>query len=648
MSRSHSNSPPSCISSFPCSRSNSSLSHSHHRQLCSPSPNSSHPNTPRQHHHHQHHHPKDLKRAKSKSTIHSVHLPHFYNHQPNKTPLHQLQFDASVYEKGLPKTDAVLENTILTIDCHTNTIKLMFHNKCASIPFRRIIAVDIIHDELNIYMSDISCECIIICFQSIDDLHTAFNILYIKTYDIKVVVYKEYYNDNSEIVLSLCCKKRYSPLWKKRSLHITHGAILIYDNEELLTITPITNSLTLDIKSHTLTVSNELRKYCLKFQTEQEVQQVVEAIKINPQKPVKKFNVHNLTDFSWGNLIELTKSNVDVCIDNKLYPDQCNLFFPQLCQVLKSETGKKYATIKEKSVLLRSRKNVSKSYSPTTSCSNSDWLRFTRKEDPMQNFTKTITIGTGGFGEVLFATRTDHVNVALKVLRKLENEDGRMMFADELCKLKCWRHPNLVGFEGSWEWNNKIYVAMEYCSRGTLALVLKNRGKPFHCREIAYIVREVLRGLSYIHEKGFMHRDIKPQNVMFTEEWNIKIIDFGLTCPVEPMQTLRAGSKMYMAPEVIMQIPYNEKADIWSVGCIMQELLEMKVHYREYSLVKALFMICSVGASGLRNSTTSEHLPLIKEVIKSTLSLNPTNRPPAEQLLSHSFFSLARKSKLCN
>lgn len=166
---------------------------------------------------------------------------------------------------------------------------------------------------------------------------------------------------------------------------------------------------------------------------------------------------------------------------------------------------------------------------------------------------------------------------------------------------------------------------------GTLKTLLKNRMKPFQDADTAFLLQETLKALKYIHEQGFLHRDIKTANIMLKQNFEIKVIDFGLVVRIASKPTNRAGSKAYMAPEVIKQVPYNEKVDIWSLGCVAQELFEGSPPYRELGVFKGLFKVATVGAPGLRNP--SKALPEFVDFLKRCFEYQPEERWSAAQLL---------------
>ena len=148
--------------------------------------------------------------------------------------------------------------------------------------------------------------------------------------------------------------------------------------------------------------------------------------------------------------------------------------------------------------------------------------------------------------------------------------------------------------------------------------------------------------IPYIHETGFIHRDIKTANILINEKNIIKIIDFGLVVRKCSRPQNRAGSKSYMAPEVIKQIPYDEKIDIWSLACVAQELLEGQPPYKEHGVIKGMFRTAAFGAQYLRDETKTH--PLFVDFLQQCFHYDPQNRPSCNELLKHRFFDLQKNS----
>lgn len=174
--------------------------------------------------------------------------------------------------------------------------------------------------------------------------------------------------------------------------------------------------------------------------------------------------------------------------------------------------------------------------------------------------------------------------------------------------------------------------------------MLKPRTGGLVFSDIAYILEAVLSGLDYIHKSGFIHRDIKTANILIDDNFGVKIIDFGLVVRKSSHPQNRAGSKSYMAPEVIKQTPYDEKVDVWSVGCVAQELFESQPPYKEHGVIKGMFKTAAFGAQGLRDVTKAPDDFI--DFVDKCFIYQAQNRPSCDCLLRHQFFRYSANSAL--
>ena len=177
---------------------------------------------------------------------------------------------------------------------------------------------------------------------------------------------------------------------------------------------------------------------------------------------------------------------------------------------------------------------------------------------------------------------------------------------------------------------------------GTLKSMLKTKER-FSEVDTSFLIRETLKALQYIHEYGFIHRDIKTANIMLNPNHAVKVIDFGLVVRASNNPYNRAGSKAYMAPEVKQQ-PYDFKVDIWSVGCVAQELVEGNPPYKEIGLIKGTFKTATIGAMGLRYPTRVSKE--FRDFISKCFIFDFKERPGCEELLKMPFFKQAESSPL--
>jgi len=270
-------------------------------------------------------------------------------------------------------------------------------------------------------------------------------------------------------------------------------------------------------------------------------------------------------------------------------------------------------------------------------------------DDPHEHYKEFEKIGKGGFSEVFIARRKESSErVAVKVLhRTVTLESNLQQILKEIVFIKTSNHPNIVNYIESYHWDNKIWIVMEYCDGGTLkALYSKVDLQEPH---ISLIANEILEALKYLHSQHRIHRDLKCENVLMNLNGAVKLADMGIAAelsddpnPEDGEDTVigLCGSKFWMAPEVISYQPYSYKADIWSFGCLLYELIEKDHPYGGYHSLAAMFHTATRGADRLKRPQ-SWSLEL-KEFLELIFQMDPENRPSAEELLNHRFLRKIR------
>lgn len=144
---------------------------------------------------------------------------------------------------------------------------------------------------------------------------------------------------------------------------------------------------------------------------------------------------------------------------------------------------------------------------------------------------------------------------------------------EEISILKKLEHPNIIKYIDHIETKTNIYLILEYCPRGDFYQFQK--GKIIQELHVQNYMKQLASGLKYLLDKGVMHRDLKPQNILIADDGTLKITDFGFATIVNKNNMLQTvcGSLLYMAPEIRSRGKYTTKSDLWSVGCIFHEML---------------------------------------------------------------------------
>jgi serine/threonine protein kinase len=186
-------------------------------------------------------------------------------------------------------------------------------------------------------------------------------------------------------------------------------------------------------------------------------------------------------------------------------------------------------------------------------------------------------MGSGAFALVLKAATTREEHVAVKIMsRRNFNARGIGKQLDrEVHLLKNLEHPNIVGLLDTWESGDAVFVVLELCELGDLSQVLAREIK-LNESATAHYMKQLLEALACVHQFPAVHRDVKPDNLLITSRFELKLTDFGWAAELEPDLERRrtlSGTFVYMAPEVLSGEDQDEKVDSWSSGAVMYEML---------------------------------------------------------------------------
>ncbi|KAL8112055.1 hypothetical protein AgCh_019672 [Apium graveolens] len=228
--------------------------------------------------------------------------------------------------------------------------------------------------------------------------------------------------------------------------------------------------------------------------------------------------------------------------------------------------------------------------------------------------------------------------VAIKVISLSEGEEGYEEIRGEIEMLQQCSHPNVVRYLGSYQGEEYLWIVMEYCGGGSVADLMNITDEPLEEYQIAYICKEALKGLSYLHSIFKVHRDIKGGNILLTEQGEVKLGDFGVAAQLTRTMSKRntfIGTPHWMAPEVIQESRYDGKVDVWALGVSAIEMAEGLPPRSSVHPMRVLFMISIEPAPMLEDK---EKWSLVfHDFIAKCLTKEPRLRPTATEMLKHKF-----------
>ena len=257
------------------------------------------------------------------------------------------------------------------------------------------------------------------------------------------------------------------------------------------------------------------------------------------------------------------------------------------------------------------------------------------------NFNNLEELGKGNFGKVMKISPRNNVYYAIKIINKPTIENINDILREKII-MKNIKNDNVIQLFDNFEDNDNIYFILEYLPNGTLEnLVKKHKDVKSNIDEfdVIRIFRQILNGLKYLHELNIIHRDIKPDNILFDKDNNAKITDFGISAPLKQYPNLlkiktellggktNVGHKDYSCPEIVNEQPYDKKCDIYSLGLTIFYLMTFDLPHSS-NIDISQNKIKRKKKNVTLNQNYNEKL---RKLIMKMISEEPNERPTAEE-----------------
>ncbi|XP_077572533.1 serine/threonine-protein kinase Nek1 isoform X4 [Stigmatopora nigra] len=257
----------------------------------------------------------------------------------------------------------------------------------------------------------------------------------------------------------------------------------------------------------------------------------------------------------------------------------------------------------------------------------------------MDKYEKVMKIGEGSFGKAILVKdkKDGHQYVIKEVCISGMSEKARQESRKEVAVLANMSHPNIVQYKESFEERGFLYIVMDYCEGGDLFKKINSqKGMFFPEEQILDWFVQICLALKYIHDRKILHRDIKSQNIFLTKDGTVQLGDFGiarvLNSTVELARTC-IGTPYYLSPEICENKPYNNKSDIWALGCVLYEMCTLKHAFEAGNMKNLVLKIIRGSYHPVAVHYSSELRSILAQLFKH----NPRERPSVSSILDKPF-----------
>ena len=255
----------------------------------------------------------------------------------------------------------------------------------------------------------------------------------------------------------------------------------------------------------------------------------------------------------------------------------------------------------------------------------------------MNDYEKIRVLARGAFGIVHLSKRvTDSRHVVIKEIL-MDSKLDRNTSAVEVKVLKMLKHPNIIQLYDSFILNNCLMMVMEYATGGTLNDIVEKRlanCDPFPEETIAHLFAQIVIALDYVHGRQILHRDLKSQNIFLTKDQNhVKVGDFGISKILTSKSKAHSvvGTPCYISPELCNGKAYDQKSDVWSLGCLLFEMAALKRAFEAPNLPALVLKI----TKGEVTSLPTIYSQTLDRLVHWLLAIDPDERPNIVQVIAH-------------
>nr|XP_019587015.1 PREDICTED: serine/threonine-protein kinase Nek1 isoform X3 [Rhinolophus sinicus] len=259
----------------------------------------------------------------------------------------------------------------------------------------------------------------------------------------------------------------------------------------------------------------------------------------------------------------------------------------------------------------------------------------------MEKYVRLQKIGEGSFGKAILVKSTEDgkqyviKEINISKMSNKEREESRR----EVAVLANMKHPNIVQYRESFEENGSLYIVMDYCEGGDLfKRINAQKGILFQEDQILDWFVQICLALKHVHDRKILHRDIKSQNIFLTKNGTVQLGDFGiarvLNSTVELARTC-IGTPYYLSPEICENKPYNNKSDIWALGCVLYEMCTLKHAFEAGNMKNLVLKIISGSFPPVCLHYSYDLRSLLSQLFKR----NPRDRPSVNSILEKGFIA---------